>query len=199
VLGATHIMQFQLALIARCLPDVSHVATCVPAGTSSNLPARLVEQLERGGIGLSVSSSPVDTVFGANLVVAGEEAVLADLRGLRIADLARGTVLINATGHDLPADLVDQVGELYVDDLALLAENKDRYFVAAHLAAARNRYGSTVRITADLGQLLVDEHFRLERHDRPVLVELLSTDLLSVPLAHQILESALRRRIGSWS
>lgn len=198
VLGATPATQLQLSLIARYLPDISHVATCVPAGRSSNLPYRLVEQLEQGGIAVSVANSLSDTVFGANLVVAGEETVLADLSGLRLADLTRGAVFVNATGHDLPADLVDQVGELYVDDLALLADNKGRHFVAAHLAAAHNRYGSTLRIAADLGQLLVNEHLNREQHDRPVLVELLSTDQLSVPLAHHILEAALRERRGTW-
>lgn len=199
VLGAAQAMQFQLALIARCVPDISHVATCLPAGTSSSLPPRLVEQLEQGGIALSVASSLAETVFGANLVVAGEKALLQDLGGIRLADLARGTVLINATGHDLPTEVVDQVGELYVDDLSLLSDNKDRYFVATHLrTAAGGRNGSGNRISADLGQLLVDGHFRSSQHDRPVLVELLSADQLSVPLALRILETAARMRLGTW-
>jgi hypothetical protein len=195
VLGAAQAVQFQLALIARCVPDISHVATCLPAGTSSSLPLRLVTQLEQGGIALSVASSLVDTVFGANLVVAGEQAVLADFGGIRLADFARGTVLINATGHDMPADIVDQVGELYVDDLTLLGANKNRYFVAAHLDT---REGVRPRIAADLGQLLVDGDFRRAQHDLPVLVELLSADQLSPPLALRILEAALRRRLGDW-
>lgn len=198
VLGATQAMQFQLALIARSVPDISHVATRVTNVARPGLRAQLVEQLERGGIALSMASSVTDTVFGANLVVAGEEAVLQDLGTMRHTDLAAGTVLVNATGHDLPAELVDQVGELYVDDLGLLAAHQDRYFVAAHLEAVRHRNGSTPRIAADLGQLLLDGHFRRVQHERPVLVELLSGDQLSGPLALQILEAALRRRLGRW-
>jgi hypothetical protein len=198
VLGAPQAVQFQLALIARCVPDISHVATCLPPGTSSSLPPRLVEQLEQDGIALSVAGSVTETVFGANLVVAGDRAVLSDLDGIRLADLARGTVLVNATGHDLPAEVVDEVGEMYVDDLSLLADNKDRYFVEAHLRSAVGRDGSSTRIAADLGQLLVDGHFRAARHDRPVLVELLSAELLSASLALRILETALRMRIGTW-
>jgi hypothetical protein len=197
VLGATQAMQFQLALIARCVPDISHVATCVTDVARPGLRAQLVEQLERGGIALSLARTVTETVFGANLVVAGE-AVLQDLGRIRLTDLASGTVLVNATGQDLPPELVDQVGELYVDDLALLAANQDRYFVATHLEAARHRNGSAPRIAADLGQLLLDGHFRRVQHDRPVLVELLSGDQLSGPLALQILEAALRRRLGRW-
>lgn len=199
VLGATRTVQFQLALIVRCVPGISHVAACLPDGTRSDLPAWLVDELELGGIALSVAGSLAGTVFGANLVVAGEEAVLGDLGRIRLADLARGTVLINATGHDLPAELVDEIGQLYVDDLALLADNMSRYFVGAHLKAADHANGRGPRIAADLGQLLVDGQFHRELHDRPVLVELLGTDQLSVPLALAILESALRRRLGSWS
>lgn len=198
VLGANRTVQFQLALIVRCVPDISHVAACVPNATRSDLPAWLVDELELSGIALSVADSLADTLFGANLVVAGEEAVLGDLGSIRLTDLARGTVLINATGHDLPADLVDEVDQLYVDDLALLTDNVRRYFVATHLKNADHTHGSTPRIAADLGQLLVDGHFRRELHDRPVLVELLGTDQLSVPLALALLESALRGRLGSW-
>jgi ornithine cyclodeaminase/alanine dehydrogenase-like protein (mu-crystallin family) len=198
VLSAGRAAQFQLALVARCVPDISHVAIYRPDRVGSGLPTRLVEQLELSGIALSVADSLTDTVFGANLVVAVEETVLSDLRGIRPADLARDTVLVNATGHDLPTNLVDQTGERYVDDLALLADNMDRYFVAAHLRAASDQSRLTPRIAADLGQLLIEGHIRHEQHDRPVLVELLSTDRLSVPLALQILEAALRRRLGSW-
>jgi ornithine cyclodeaminase/alanine dehydrogenase-like protein (mu-crystallin family) len=198
LLGATPATLSQLALIARCVPDISHVAIYSPNGTRAGLPARLVEQLELSGIALSVARSLTTTVFGANLVVAGEETAPSDLRRIRHADLARDTVLVNATGHDLPADLVDRVGDRYVDDLALLADNKDRYFVTAHLKAARDHTTFAPRIAADLGQLLVDGHFLREQHGRPVLVELLSTDQLSMPLALRILETALRRRLGSW-
>jgi hypothetical protein len=143
-------------------------------------------------------NSATDTVFGANLVVAGEEAVLPNLGRMRLADLATDTVLVNATGHDLPTDLVDEVDELYVDDLALLADNQDRHFVATHREAVRHRNGSVPPITADLGQLLLDGHFRHVQHDRPVLVELLSTHQLSGPLAIRIAEAAMRRNLGIW-
>jgi ornithine cyclodeaminase/alanine dehydrogenase-like protein (mu-crystallin family) len=201
VLGAAEAMQFQLSLVARYVPDISHAAAYLKDETSSSLLSRLAEQLDLNGIGLSAVTSVADTVFGANLVVAAEEAAVRDLDEIRPAQLARGTVLVNATGRDLPPDLLEEVGELYVDDLSLLPANEHRYFVGAHLSAARDRssVGSlTPRISADLGQLLTKGHFVREQQNRLVLVELLGAQTLTAPLAYQIFEAALRHRLGSW-
>ena len=117
--------------------------------------------------------------------------------------LARGVVLINSTGRDLPDALVDQVDELYVDDLTLLSGHTNRHFVAAHLAKRADRPGSRIdtertgpRIDADLGLLLAGRHVRAHA-DNTVLVELLGVDTLNVRLAHRIRQAAERAGLGS--
>src|ERR1700741_997509 len=121
MLGTSRAASPQLAVIARHVPDISHVAVRLAEPAESSLPVRLPELLELSGIRLSLASTVAETVFGANLVVASEdEERPQDLSGMRVSQLARGVVLINSTGRDLPDALVDQVDELYVDDLTLL-------------------------------------------------------------------------------
>lgn len=86
-------------------------------GTAARLapggrPARLA------GVGLSVTSRVSEAVFGANLVVVAGGA-RADV-GVR--ELSKGAVLVNATGRDLPDDLVDGLSQVYMDDLPLMAD-----------------------------------------------------------------------------
>ncbi|MPZ83092.1 MAG: hypothetical protein GEV28_22950 [Actinophytocola sp.] len=202
MLGATQAMQPQLAVIARHVPDISHVAICLADLSRSNLlEARLVDLLELSGIGLSVTTTWPDTVFGANLVVATSEGVVRqDLSGMRVGQLARGAVLVNATGRNLPAELVDRMAEVYVDDFSLLPGNGDRYIVSTHLLATAGDTGveQTGRyIAADLGQLLAGEHGGREHEDNRVLVELLSGRRLNVQLAYRILQAARRNGLGS--
>ncbi len=199
LLGASPVTHSQLSVVARHVPDISHVAVCL-APPQSALPVRLTEQLELSGIRLSVMPTVVDTIFGANLVVTTEDgATRQDTSGMRIGHLARGTVLINTTGRDLPAELVDHVDELYVDDLALLPACRDRYFVARHLeerARSGGVGGYVPRIAADLGQLLAGRH-RARRHgDNIVLVELLGARRLNVRLADHIRRAAERIGLG---
>jgi len=202
MLGASELTQPQLAVIARHVPDISHVAMCLATvGDSKRLMPRLIDQLELSGIGLSVVTSLADTVFGANLVIAASDGAMAqDLDRLRLSRLARGTVLINATGRDLPIDLVDRVDQVYVDDLGLLEANCDRYVVAAHLAGS----GSTVevgggrdpRIAADIGQLLTGRHRGRRQVDDVVLVELLGVNELNTELMYRIYQAARRHGLG---
>jgi ornithine cyclodeaminase/alanine dehydrogenase-like protein (mu-crystallin family) len=201
VLGASRATDSELAVIARHVPDISHVAVYRHEQHQSDLPVRLTEQLELSGIRVSVMPTVADTVFGANLVVTTDDgAVPRDMSGLRVGQLARGTVLVNTTGRDLPVSLVEQVGELYVDDFSLLEDNKDRYFVSAHLAEPPEAPGvarTAPRITADLGQLLAGRRPTREHVDNVVLVELLSGRTLTVQLAHQIQQAAVRIGLGS--
>jgi ornithine cyclodeaminase/alanine dehydrogenase-like protein (mu-crystallin family) len=201
VLGASRATDSELAVIARHVPDISHVAVLRHEQQQSDLPVRLTEQLELSGIRLSVMPTVADTVFGANLVVTTDDGdVPRDMSGLRVSQLARGTVLINTTGRDLPADLVDQVDELYVDDFSLLERNKDRYFVSAHCTGSPGPPGVErpgPRIAADLGELLAGRRTAREHVDNVVLVELLSARTLTVRLAHQIQQAAVRAGLGT--
>lgn len=201
MLGASRATYSQLAVIARQVPDISHVAVCVAEPARTSLPVRLTEQLELSGIRLSRESTVADTVFGANLVVTADDGSLRqDLSGMRAGQLARGAVLINTTGRDLPDDLVEQVDERYVDDFSRLAANKHRYFVSAHLAAPADRsdVGYTgPLIAADLGQLLAGRRPARQHADNLVLVELLGAQTLNVRLARQIQLAAVRAGLGS--
>ncbi|MGH3760474.1 hypothetical protein [Actinophytocola sp.] len=202
MLGASRATHPQLAVIARHVPDISHVAVRLAAPTPSTVPVRLTEQLELSGIRLSLVSTVAETVFGANLVVTADDgSPPQDMYGLRAGELARGTVIVNTTGRDLPDELVDQVDELYVDDLSLLAANEERYFVSAHRAATANGFGDLghpgPRIVADLGQLLSGRHHAREHVGDVVLVELLGARTPNVRLATRIQQAAQRAGLGS--
>ncbi|MGH3879871.1 MAG: hypothetical protein ACRDSK_22830 [Actinophytocola sp.] len=200
MLGASRAASPQLAVIARHVPDISHVAVRRTEPGGSSLPVRLTELLELSGIRLSLASTVAETVFGANLVVASDDGEPPqDLSGMRVSQLARGVVLINSTGRDLPDALVDQVDELYVDDLTLLSGHTNRHFVAAHLAKRADRPGverAGPRIDADLGLLLAGRHVRAHA-DNTVLVELLGVSTLNVRLAYRIQQAAERAGLGS--
>jgi ornithine cyclodeaminase/alanine dehydrogenase-like protein (mu-crystallin family) len=164
----------QLSVLARHMPDVSHVALC-----AEQVAPKLTDQLELSGIALSVVPTVADAVFGANFVIATDHTGAASyLSGLRIGQLARESLLVNATGVDLPADLVDQVDQVYVDDLGLLDRYPERQVAA----------------TGDLAQLLADRQ-------RPIrsgvqLVELLGVHELNADLAYRIYEFATRTGLG---
>lgn len=194
VLGSADTTQPQLPVIARHVPDISHVALCLAGGPAAIDP-RLADLLELSGIRLSVVDTLAEAVFGANLVVAtNHSAPRQNLDNLRIGQLARGAVLVGATGKDPPAELVDRVDQVFVDDLGLLAAHLDRHVVAAHLAGHPD--GPDRRITADLPQLLTGRHAGRLRIDDVVLVELLGVDEPNVELAYRIYEGAKRTGLG---
>jgi len=141
-------------------------------------------------------------VFGANLVIATNPISSAqDVADLRIGKLARGALLINATGQDLPAELIDQVDQVYVDDLGLLDSYPDRHVVLTHLAeptpsTAAMRRGAGPRIAGDLAQLLTGRHSGRRRASDIVLVELLGAHELNADLAYRIYEVAAHTGLG---
>lgn len=201
MLGGSRATQPQLSVLARHVPDISHVAVYL-GQSGASMPVRVTEQLELNGIGLSVVGSVAEAVFGANLVVAAADGTPEDLGALRIDRLARGTVLVNTSGVDLPAKLVDEADEVYVDDLSLLAANRDRYVVSAHLAAPPAGAGLGTepdgpRIAADLGRLLAGRHPARAHLDNVVLVELLGTGALDTRLALHIEQAAVRAGLGT--
>jgi ornithine cyclodeaminase/alanine dehydrogenase-like protein (mu-crystallin family) len=200
MLGPAEVTQPQLSVIARHVPDISHVALWM-----GSVPGQLVvepklaDQLELGGIGVSVAGNPTDSMFGANFVVAAGGGAGPDLAGLRPDLLAQGTVLVNATGADLPETLVDQVDLVYVDDQGLLEAHSDRNVVARYLGdgdARRSRRGHP-DVVGDLAELLTGRVRGRRRPDDVVLVELLGAHELNASLAHRICDGALRTGLGA--
>jgi len=204
MLGTRQAIQAQLAVIARHVPDIVHVAVCVTDENETGaLDPRLVDELDLTGIGLSVVTAPRDSLFGANLVVVVSEEALTDgAEQAGVNHLARGTVLVNASGHDLPTALVDHADQIFVDDLALLAAHPDRYVVARHLrhlssgTAWTRDHGHPPAISADLGRLLAGTHPGREQHADTLVVELLSVSTPDARLAQTIAETAVRLRLG---
>lgn len=200
MLGSPEATQPQLAVISRYVPDISHVAMCLAGGPRPVEP-RLADQLDMSGIALSVVRTLTDAVFGAILIIAtNHSAVRLDLDALRRGQLARGAVVVNATGKDLPDDLVDRMDQVFIDDFGLLDDHLDRSVVANHLAPTTDLAGvhgeADRRITADLGQLLTGRHPGRRRTDDVVLVELLGVHELNVRLARRIHEAATRTGLG---
>jgi ornithine cyclodeaminase/alanine dehydrogenase-like protein (mu-crystallin family) len=186
LLGPAADSQPQLSVVARYVPDLSHVALfCGPDARAGDIEPRLVDQLELSGIELSVAGSAADAVFGANLVIAtSADTAPLDLADLRPGQLVKGTVLINATGAALSAEIVERADQVVVDDLGLLDDCPGRW-------ATGDR-----RITGDLAQLLTDQHASRRRAGDLVLVDLLGVHELNADLAYRIYEVATQTGLG---
>lgn len=205
MLGFDFTAQTSLALITRYLPGLSHVAVC-PKGDGSNglngpMQPRIIDQLDLSGVDWSVTTAVAEAVFGATLVV----VTAARVRWSEFGHLAKGSVLINATGKDLPDHLVDVVDQIYVDDAALIYSNPHRYFARLHMAersadpawdrADFRRYRG---IEADFAQILAGAHAGRTHVDHILLVELLGARELDVPLACALHRAALDYGLGVW-
>lgn len=200
VVGPSGLTEPPLAVISRHVPDITHISLWLTDVASTALvPPALLDQLELSGIRVSVATSLADAVFGANLViVAGDGVRRDDLDGLRFAQVAWGAVLVNASGHDLPPELVGGIDDVYVDDLALLETNRHRHAVAAHLADTGNgESGHDMRIVADLGLLLLGQERYPRRAGATVLVELLGVSELSVEFAYRVSRAARKAGLGA--
>lgn len=184
VLGSGFPAHVQSAVLGRLLPDVSHVA--VHSGVAT---PRLAQQFAAASIGLSVAPTADDAVFGATLVVVtGDEPPV-----LRSTRLARGAVVVNASGRDLPAPFVDCVSSVYVDDLSLLASRPRRYLTPDAPRRALPRYH---RVEADLAQVLTAVDAGRTHRDDVLLVELLSTDRLDAYLALRVYQAVIELGLG---
>jgi ornithine cyclodeaminase/alanine dehydrogenase-like protein (mu-crystallin family) len=192
VLGFDLTAQTSLSLIARYLPGLSHVAVC-PIGDEPNqacgpMEPRIIDQLDLTGVGWSVTAGAAEAVFGATLIV----ATVASARWLEVGHLAKGAVLINATGEELSGYMVDAVDQIYVDDAALIGSNSN--------AAALDRTGTRCpsRIEADVAQVLTGAHAGRMNLDHILLVELLGVRELDVQLACALHRAALEHDLGVW-
>jgi ornithine cyclodeaminase/alanine dehydrogenase-like protein (mu-crystallin family) len=187
ILGSGYVLQAHLTVILRHLGRVGSIAICAGEERQGSLiEPRLLDQIDLAGIRLVVAPTVAAAVSAADLAV----VVRSTAARLEIGVLAKGTVVVNATGQDLPGDLVGSVDQIYVDDASLIEKKLDRYTVRTHLSGQR-------RIDADLGQVLSGTHPGRTYLDHILLVELLGADVLSPSLAGVLHRTAVDRRLGS--
>jgi hypothetical protein len=115
VVGPRLPAQWHLGVLGRYVPNVSHIAVFTADRTKeAAVDARVLDQLDLNGIGVSVASSVADAVLGATLVVTQGRAG----RQIGYDQLARGTLLVNADNYVVSDDLREGVARRYsVDDL----------------------------------------------------------------------------------
>jgi len=204
VLGSGPDAQPQLMMIARHVPAVSHIAVCpVGAERGSTVAPRVLDQIAEAGIGLTLNTDVRQTLFGANLVVATAQSP----GPVRYAELAKGALLVNASGTDLPNDVVDRVDKVYADAPDLMARHRDRYFVRRHLSAsaARGRLpppsaglvAHPPGIVVGLGAVLSGAYRSRVGADEIRLVELLSAGEPDLRLAAELCRTARFLSLGA--
>lgn len=187
VLGSGYALQAQLTVILRHLRRVGCLTVRGGAAHHGSLiEPRLLDQIDLAGIRLVVATTVEEAVFAADLVL----AVGGPADRLAIGALAKGSVVVNATGRDIPGGVADSVDQLYVDDASLIERSIDRHAVRAHLGGQRP-------VDADLGQVLSGAHPGRTHLDHILLVELLGTETLSPALAQLLYQTAQDRRLGS--
>ncbi|WBB79880.1 hypothetical protein O7606_00235 [Micromonospora sp. WMMD882] len=151
-------------------PDGATSTTTTPDGDA--LDARTVDELDLAGITLTRADSPAEAVFGANLVIVVGAADRLPCPGPP-PHLAKGALLVNASGHDLPPMLANQIDQVFVDDLSLVGS------AAAHGLArpahARIHPQPCYRLVGDLRQVVRGEHVGRTDQEQVLLVELLSS------------------------
>jgi hypothetical protein len=175
VIGSGLAAQFTLGVIAQRVPGVSHVALC---SEDTVIEPRVVDLLDLVGIGFTVADKADEAALGANLVIAlGPPA--ADLRAGALTPRA---VLVNASGTDLPAELVNRAGESYVDWMGLLGAHEHR-----HVARSRSI------LRGDFSQMLAGRPGHL---DHVVLVELLDGSPVNKSVASRLHAAARMRGLG---
>lgn len=207
VVGPTSAVRLYVAMVTRHVPDISCIAVCT-VGDQEAVPVDLAEldQLDRAGISLSVTTTVDEAVFGANLLV------IADLgnMSLRLDQLARGALLVNVSGRDLPYRLERGVDAIYVDDVRLLAVSRHRRFVRMHFdepgTPADQGWGPEEwhrgrgrgRVAADLGQVLAGQHPGRRLDEEILLVDLLGEREPDIALACLLQRAAVEHGVGTW-
>jgi ornithine cyclodeaminase/alanine dehydrogenase-like protein (mu-crystallin family) len=207
--GSSAEVQLHLSVLARHVRTLSHAAMCMDR---AELPIEqgLRDQLELAGIGLSSTTDPKRAAFGANLlIIASTGGGIPD-----VGQLHPGTLVVNASGGDLPAELLAGFDQVYVDDFGLLADNQHRTVVRLHLAGPSHRtellgqhregwhrhqahWRNQRRIEADLGRVLTGANGRTHVDDI-LLVELLGEGALDVAVAGRVQQTAVKHGHGGW-
>ncbi|SEP97586.1 hypothetical protein [Streptomyces radiopugnans] len=201
LIGSGAAGRIQLLVIARSVPDVSHVAVHSPGGPhASPVDSGIAGVLEATGIGLTVAASPEEATFGASLVVVTEPVVSEPCLG----HLAPGSVLVNATGRSLREETTGCVSAVYVDDLGLLdAAGSGPGRPGSAAGRVPVPAGGRLGVEADLRQVFTGEHPGRACADHVLLVELLSGAApgtrLDVALAERIHRTALCHGLGALS
>jgi ornithine cyclodeaminase/alanine dehydrogenase-like protein (mu-crystallin family) len=189
VIGRRLAVQLHTLILARYVPGVSHISvflTDAPAASGraaapapdgadqvpSAIDAQLVDELELAGIVLVRATSPARAAFGANLVVVAGPGDGDRYPGAPVR-LARGALVVNASGGDLPQDLADQVGHVFVDDMSLVGRAAEHGL--SRPAQVPDRRRSRYRLVGDLRQVVVAEHPGRTGQEQVLLVELLSS------------------------
>jgi hypothetical protein len=208
--GGAEPADLSLAVLAAHLPNLSHVAVHAPvAGGDPAVDPAVADRMELGGIGLSVSTEARRTAFGASLCVVAD----VDPGRLAVGPPAPGVLLVNASGADLPGDVLAAVDQVYVDDLGLLPDNGDRAVGRAHLSGSdtapdslrpqregwhRHQAGwrHHRRVESDLGQVLTGAHPGRAHVDDVVLVDLIGVRELHAALAGPLLRTAIEYGLG---
>lgn len=215
VIGSAAAVRVQLAVLARRIRDLGHVAVCVPRTDQASLvEPSLRAALERSGTVLTETADPRRAACGANVVVVA--GVAADR--FELGRPRQGQLVVHATDGELPDTVLDAVDQVYVDDLALLAGNRDRKVVRAHLDDApvrrasyegwhRNdhRWRTQRRIEAGLRQVLTAQHPGRTHGDDILLVELLGAGAagseigaeISTALAAGLRKAAIEQGLGT--
>ena len=199
VLGSGLSAELLLRVVARYVVGATHVAVCPTGGSiEETVTRRVIDELDLSGISLFVTSEIGEAAYGANLVVvAGEYAV-----DLERDHIAKGALLVNGSGWDLPVSVVDGATRIYVDNLQLLGDNLHRYFVRAHKswegggAMGRRQEHRVQCIAGDLSGVLRGDHVARSEPEGIVLVEALSAGALSTALGHQLTLAAHRLGLG---
>jgi ornithine cyclodeaminase len=181
VLGVGAVVQPLLTMIARRLPAVCRIVVypaTVDQGRAVGVHA--IEQIDLAGVELWVTDDIGEAVAGAQLVIATGDTA----EELGRDRMGQGALVVNAGGSDLPADLADAADQCYVDDLARLAEHKERHVT--------NR-----TVDADLGQVISGAHPGRSGSADIVLVELLDAGALHVRLARSLVHAARERGLSA--
>ncbi|GAB4052440.1 phosphopantetheine-binding protein [Catellatospora paridis] len=205
VIGSRDAAQLHTTVLARHVPGISHLSvylTDAAAGPQraaqhdtsdhdtrphrdllhrqpSDRPvfdAQLVEELELAGVVLALAASPAESAFGANLIV------ITDPAGDRPAamHLAKGALLVNVSGQDLPPGVLAQVNQVFVDDLAL-TDTTGHELTAG---TVRRDHRAAHRIAGDLRQVVLGENVGRADPDQVLLFELLSSRTAAAGPAH---------------
>ncbi|PZG50779.1 hypothetical protein C1I98_09725 [Spongiactinospora gelatinilytica] len=201
IVGSRESATVHMTMLAKRLENVAHVAACVlgDAADRSVAPGTL-DDLFMAGVSLSVGNNVNEALFGANLVVIDTAGV-----ELRVDWASPRAVIVNTSGQDLPAAVVERAATVYVDDLRLLPEHQHRDFVRRNRTGCASSNGRPRgrprghRAAPDIGDLKT-----LLRGDRCappfparfVLVELLSVGTISRRFALGIGRAALNLGLG---
>lgn len=203
---------FHLETLLRHLPGIGQIClTSAGREAPPRLDVRVLDLLRRAGIELSVVDTLDEAALGANLVISTGPGH----GDLTHRHFARGVLLVNATGRDLPADVVNHVDQIYVDDLSRLEHFAHRHFVSVHLRSGAPDASTPLRQTdgwhhqwatwyqvgrveGDLGQVIARQHPGRAHIDDILLFEPLATRDLEFALLSRIHQIALLRGLGTW-